>query len=488
MPRPSLGQFSCRLWFDIHAFVVRVALQGLFFPPRALPVLVPRDFLVFASQMAHHRLLIPLLFLSVFFAVYVTPVTVYGCWLSITHYADDCRPLRVSTPPIHTWQCRVAVDQGNFSGLSFLYGSIRRVNSVQKVSFLRQLERTRRPPIFLFRLPHVCFGTAPPHNTSSLHYRSDFQGFLTADRTDLIIRDRYFREVAACKYARQSCLQTSYVRFSPLAFYWHAPDALISGTTFTINQTSVPLALFLCYNLTHFYSSQCAVSATVRQALTCIQCRALIRAGIRYRDTHAIVHTSSQRSCHPGPKSSLLYLRSTGSFSLVTNAVTLPHVAAFPQPHTICEYHVGCCSGSGFTAAWSFPPIPGQCLLNSLNHVTVNPPSASALLSAASWHLTVAGWTAEWRRCPLSLRLCHYSPTIKFCRGTTVLSIQPSDIDGLSVFSFFQTERSLYANQTQSRLFEGSDPSPPRPPSSFLPFHRSPLFLHPGGVSIGCHR
>jgi len=152
---------------------------------------------VFASQMAKHRLIVEIFFPLVSFAVNTTAATVYGCWLSTTHYDSDCRPLRVSTPEIQIWQCRVAVDQGIFSGLSFLHGTVHRVKSVQNVPFLRQLERTRRPPILQFRLPHVCFGEAPPRVryiiASSLHYRSDFRGFLTADRTKLVIRDQHLR-------------------------------------------------------------------------------------------------------------------------------------------------------------------------------------------------------------------------------------------------------------------------------------------------------
>ena len=384
-----------------------------FFPHRALPVLVLRDISVFASQMARHLRFVVILLLTASFVVHVPAVTVCGCWLSTTHYAADCRPLRVSTPAIHMWQCRVAVDQGTFSGVSFVRGAIKRVESVQDVSFLRQLKRTRRPPLLHFRLPHVCFGTAPPHNTSSLHYRSDFQGFLEADHTELIIRDYHFRELAACKYARQSCMQTSHVRSLPLAFYWHAPEALISGTTSTLNQTLISLPIFLCYNLTRFFTPQCAISAMVRQALPCDSCRSLVRAGIRYRDTVA-ARVSHPHACHSGRTSSTVYIRSAGSFSLLTNEVMLPHIADFLPPSTACEYHLGCCSGSGFTAVWSFPPIPGQCLLSTPKRVTVHPPRLSALTSAHSWHLTVGGWTAEWHRCPISLRPCLYSQPSNF--------------------------------------------------------------------------
>ena len=245
-------------------------------------------------------------------------------------------------------------------------------------------------------MPHVCycFGETPPHNTSSLHYRSDFRGFLTADHTELVIRDQHFRELAACKYARQSCMQASYVRSLPLAFYWHAPEALISGTISTLNQTSIPLPIFLCYNITRFYTSQCVVSATVRQALPCKSCRNLVCAAIRYHDTHSTVRTSSQPKCHSGPKFSLVYVRSAGSFLLLTNEVILPNVADFVKPPAACGYHLDC-PGSSFTAAWSFPPIPGQCLISTPKRVTVHPPSTSALISENSWHLTVAGCTAE---------------------------------------------------------------------------------------------
>ena len=46
--------------------------------------------------------------------------------------------------------------------------------------------------------------------------------------------------------------------------------------------------------------------------------------------------------------------------------------------------------------------------------------------------------------------------------------IQPQDIDSLSVFSFFQTERSLYNNQTHSRLIESSTSYVPDPQPSVL--------------------
>jgi len=133
-------------------------------------------------------------------------------------------------------------------------------------------------------------------------------------------------------------MQASYVRSLPLAFYWHAPEALISGTISTLNQTSIPLPLFLCYNITRFYTSQCAVSATVRQALPCDSCRNLLRAGTRYRDTHSTVRISSQPTCHSGPNSSLVYVRSAGSFSLLTNEVISPKIADFMKPPTACEY------------------------------------------------------------------------------------------------------------------------------------------------------
>jgi len=62
----------------------------------------------------------------------------------------------------------------------------------------------------------------------------------------------------------------------------------------------------------------------------------------------------------------------------------------------------------------------------------------------------------------------------------SVLSIAPADIDGLSIFSFFHTDRSLYENQTHSRLIEGSTPPVPDPSSSVSP--QPTLFLTRGSV------